>query len=460
MLQKAKPRIRSLIDIGQEYTKNLGNVLSRILIDTKYSRVGKVFMRTIPVLSIFAFLGMSITLLNPVFKEVPVTYAESSNNGTSASLMIDNGAIVNNIAAAAPGGDTAYVSHIVKVTAGNIEDYALTITGPAKLTGSTTVGATDGTKTGANLADNTWGFAWDSKTATEANMTYRGFNGAAQAMPNKVAVSNNQVDFERKLAFAAKFGDKAVDGHYTASVALNLTATPKVVADWNSLGYLQEMTPEICASAPLNTTKTVKDERDQKEYTIARLGDNRCWMTQNLALDLNDKTFTPANSDITTNWPSRTITVNNVDYSSASVPLGYYNEDEIYDGEVNFGYYYSWSAAAAGTAADTTTAVSICPKGWVLPTAAQYDAVTGLVSSNLNLANSPYSMVVSGYLMFTVGYGMDSFYVRNKIFTAWVHDAKTWTVKIQSGKQEPDPGVSPTYLLAPIRCIAYSANSF
>ena len=75
--------------------------------------------------------------------------------------------------------------------------------------------------------------------------------------------------------------------------------------------YMQEMTPEICdaSSTPaafledgsinLDVPEThLTDARDGRSYTVRKLADGNCWMTENLALNLGDRTFTAEDTDI------------------------------------------------------------------------------------------------------------------------------------------------------------------
>ena len=50
---------------------------------------------------------------------------------------------------------------------------------------------------------------------------------------------------------------------------------------------MQEMTSEVCASTATGVSAQLKDVRDNKYYWVTKLADGKCWMTQNLDLDLN-----------------------------------------------------------------------------------------------------------------------------------------------------------------------------
>ncbi len=75
--------------------------------------------------------------------------------------------------------------------------------------------------------------------------------------------------------------------------------------------YMQEMTPEICdasttpvaflADGSINTkvpeTQLI-DARDGSVYTVRKLADGNCWMTENLRLNLSGRKLTSADTDI------------------------------------------------------------------------------------------------------------------------------------------------------------------
>ena len=155
----------------------------------------------------------------------------------------------------------------------------------------------------------------------------------------------------------------------------------------------------------------VKDARDGKMYTVARLADGNLWMTQNLDHDIDStKTYTPADTDIPADWMPSTSTYttdttmwNKTKTAPESYDPGnkYYNgtlydnsytDTDYYsttgDSHYHFGNYYNWTAAVAmndsssystyGTLANQ----SICPAGWTLPRAGRgEDTFYALVSA-------------------------------------------------------------------------------
>ena len=235
------------------------------------------------------------------------------------------------------------------------------------------------------------------------------------------------------------------------------------VDSWNGEQYqgggrdvrflIQDMTPEICASATvINSEALVLDIRDQKSYWIAKLADGKCWMTQNLDLNLDStKTYTHNDTDLgwgsdttTTSWtPTRsTIPTSNISSSGSisgwtnsdtdpySVDTGnWYWTDTWYTSTTNnylngnagdkfsqtpypgnglhghVGNYYNWTAAiasndsssyASSTYEDTSNNPqnSICPAGWRLPTI--YNSVTDSKNEFRYLLDQYNAYVTSG----------------------------------------------------------------
>ena len=149
------------------------------------------------------------------------------------------------------------------------------------------------------------------------------------------------------------------------------------------------MTPELCANTKEHQTKTLRDIRDDNTYTVTKLKDGRCWMTQSLRIA--GKTLTSADSDVTSNY---TIP------ASSGSGFGTYDTSSVYvDSD---GGLYTWYAATAGTGTKAlstqgqNTTVSICPKGWRLPTGGnggEFEALNNRYSSISDLtANADFTL--------------------------------------------------------------------
>ena len=164
-------------------------------------------------------------------------------------------------------------------------------------------------------------------------------------------------------------------------------------------------------SCPNVAQNTLSDIRDNKSYTVRKLADGRCWMTDNLYL-VKTMTLTSANSNVTSNYAITGIS------GTAAMADG-----KAYDtGNTSYGAYYTWNTAVAGGAGD------ICPKNWRLPTGGSggefqllynfynsYDAMTSNTGPNftLNGHRDTTSIILQGY----AGYYWSS--TSANINTAW-----------------------------------------
>jgi hypothetical protein len=187
---------------------------------------------------------------------------------------------------------------------------------------------------------------------------------------------------------------------------------------------MQQMTPEYCANGmsiyPTNDEKpdtiTLTDIRDNQDYRVRKLADGKCWMIDNLKLELtNGMTLTPSDTNIaadttvyftedntengtalggmTGNFTTSGYNTRNGTGSSAASNYDVWRQNDPSDianclnnttgsGKVSYnpnsetgcGYLYNFYTATAGTAPQSqsarysTASGSICPAGWKLPT--------------------------------------------------------------------------------------------
>lgn len=170
---------------------------------------------------------------------------------------------------------------------------------------------------------------------------------------------------------------------------------------------MQNMTSTRCSNVSQGTTGRLQDTRDYKIYYVTKLADNKCWMTQNLALEINEhKTYTSSDTNLPDagSWypgdeASQSTYKSTIPYNklSSSTWKNEYNhqysynpgdsyfttsgttadETETTSGDPHYasGNLYNWTAAKATNDSDSQTAYassshdSICPKGWTLPSA-------------------------------------------------------------------------------------------
>ena len=191
------------------------------------------------------------------------------------------------------------------------------------------------------------------------------------------------------------------------------------------LNYMQDFATlsgtkrnNVLGSMAQEVAYTLKDKRDEQEYTVAKLKDGNVWMTKNLNL-AGGLTISSELSDVPEGY---TLPIENgfqvENRLPESLQSGFnddikaflYNSNET---QCSFGNpcysYYSWTTATVGSGLNVTEVnadapYSICPKGWRLP------------KSRVNLGEDNSIHEFSDFYHLGVAYGMEesysSFYVQ------------------------------------------------
>ena len=164
------------------------------------------------------------------------------------------------------------------------------------------------------------------------------------------------------IRFGVKVSSSIKAAYYSKNVVLSVVAhePPEPQKDLTMITTMQEMTPEVCKATEIHAKNTLTDARDQKTYTVAKLEDGRCWMTQNLATIGIE--ITPELSDMTSG--SYTIPESDLEAFKNKDNVAVISLEAAYLGE--YGGYYTWKVAAAGNEGNSAYK-SICPKGWHIP---------------------------------------------------------------------------------------------
>ena len=231
-------------------------------------------------------------------------------------------------------------------------------------------------------------------------------------------------------------GGVTVDSASSSSTVLTVTSAGTLTLSSKKL-YMQDITPETCPT----TATTAYDSRDEKAYTIQKLADNKCWLLDNLALDLTDADVLSNLSESNTNASATSLTslrsgnraagdqyatagvVSWTSSYSNSAPLiatsgtgnnGDWTKDTTISyamsqpGTGNIGVYYNYCAASAGSycygngvsegTSSGNATEDICPKGWRMPTggsSGEYQALYTAYSSDgaafVNALRTPLS---------------------------------------------------------------------
>ena len=248
----------------------------------------------------------------------------------------------------------------------------------ASTTSSSTINAVADGSLIADFDPNTWGYNLDQSAVSDATTTYHpvptttGDPASSSDAPAPDGDSYN-------LTFGTLVDTSLPSGAYSNRVVLSVLANPAYVPKT----YLQDFTLDQCQSHASDADYTVYDSRDGSDYTV-RYINGACWMTQNLRLSGN-RTLTPADSDVTSNWyfPNNSLTSGD-SYTEARSAI---------NSNTSYGGYYNSCAASAGdncSSSDSSDSTnSICPAGWKLPTLNQFEGITN--------QRSAFSPVLSGY---------------------------------------------------------------
>ena len=260
---------------------------------------------------------------------------------------------------------------------------------------------TDSTCTGwtSSLANNEWGY----RLSTDSS--YSAITSAVSSAANLKTTSSNSNSDTTTLYFATKLDNNIPTGNYTGVTLTFVAVTNYTPAESiNDLEYLQDFATLTAAQQTLiansmteNQAYSLKDNRDEQSYYIAKLADGNIWFLDNLRLDLTNSTVQTNLTSATTNATDTSLncltgrtTGCSSPYTTAAVSesivnggiIVAYNSTTYKDyvdsnalnnwgnGSHKYGVLYNYCAASAGSTCDTTDNASedICPAGWRMPT--------------------------------------------------------------------------------------------
>ena len=321
-----------------------------------------------------------------------------------------------------------------------------------------------GSLTSTNMQNNTWGYSIN-------NTDFKSIPKKTEQVKLKdLNTYPTPAERTQSIYFGVKADTTLPSGTYEKNVIFTAVAhanPSKPQKTIHSISAMQQMTPAICTATttPLATatqldtdgshhgdpnyvpTKTLVDTRDNNTYTVSKLADGKCWMTQNLRII--NKTLTPADSDVTSNY---TIPASSrSDFNSYDTSNAYVDSD---------GGFYTWYTATAGTGTQSlstqgyNTSVSICPKGWRLPTGglwSEFQALYNNYNSFYALRSSPVNLTLSGYIY------NGSFYFQNYSGQYWSStvgtDKYAYYLSLNASDVSPASG-NRNYQGRSVRCIA------
>ncbi len=137
----------------------------------------------------------------------------------------------------------------------------------------------------SDFSENTWGYSLTEDGSTNKLLYASVPESMDDAVLEKVAGADTLDRYD--LSFAVKVDTALPAGAYVGRVVVSVVATPFEIHTLSDLTYMQEMSPYVCDYSDEHETKQLIDTRDGKSYWVAKLKDGNCWMTQNLALDLD-----------------------------------------------------------------------------------------------------------------------------------------------------------------------------
>ncbi|MBR5647363.1 DUF4179 domain-containing protein [Candidatus Saccharibacteria bacterium] len=226
---------------------------------------------------------------------------------------------------------------------------------------------TDGTNTitqvsadGSKITEGTWGIVAGADSTPAIDDEVWNQIGTSSS-PKKVSIADGEIAAGTtiRVYYGVSIDDSTPAGDYTTTIGflteedLGMTleesyenaGAEKITVGSSSYYTMQSMTPEICEQA-VESELQVADSRDEKIYWIAKLKDGKCWMTQNLDLDLvhtendADALYTHENTDLgweegstATSWnPSySTIPASSISSSGSVVDIEQYCYNQEYD---------------------------------------------------------------------------------------------------------------------------------
>ncbi|MDO4747465.1 MAG: FISUMP domain-containing protein [Candidatus Saccharibacteria bacterium] len=178
--------------------------------------------------------------------------------------------------------------------------------------------------------------------------------------------------------------------HYGNSASAIAESGLMLYAVWvQSTGYLQDFYCPNNTTMPIGTVTALTDMRDNQVYTVAKLADGKCWMTENLRLNSE---YTVGNN------------INDASITNEELAQGYGKTD-------NFGNFIGLADSEGGTFKNRTTANSLySTDGSTTVSIGSTNSASNRMPryNNYNLSNPGFNM--DGFLKTTVAYRNGNFY--------------------------------------------------
>ena len=375
-------------------------------------------------------------------------HAESTSSSANASVTVSDtirltltggDLVINNLT---PGSSSDSNIITATVTSNSPYGYHLSATTGTKNGTTSLVNTADSNFTFTNLnsnkatlsdfSDNTWGYSYSTDNGTnwvsgDYGIAQSGYNGLSLDNDDSGATGTtlfNSDSYTNSTAVKFKIGAKSsstqASGTYTGTV--NFYAVTNPGPDNTMQGFAAGNASTTCTAMSTGDTLKLKDSRDDTEYNIGKLADGKCWLLDNLALDLTNSTVLNGMSESNTNASNTTLGylkgtttrdpstdadgqyatagvanwTSSTDYSYSAPLVNLTNKDIVPTdtistaGGYKVGGYYNYCAASAGSycygnESSGNATEDICPKGWRMPTgntSGEYQALYDNASYN------------------------------------------------------------------------------
>ncbi len=257
--------------------------------------------------SVILFMGVISCLLVPHVPQSAdaeegsddVTTEVAAEVHSSISLAVQSSIEID----AAPKASGNFSSNSAKLTVatnstGGYSLYMQTGDGTSELksvnlANEQTIGPVEMNTQDSDFAANTWGYS--------LNGTFYNPVPSGLAQPVfQTTTTTHRDDYD--LYFGVSVDESLPVGRYSNQVVISAIANPTVATSMNEVSYMQAMTSEICKNTAEGFTKQLIDTRDGRKYWVAKMKDENCWMTQNLALDISESGLSSLDTDIAQSW--------------------------------------------------------------------------------------------------------------------------------------------------------------
>ena len=311
-------------------------------------------------------------------ENITTLYAMWKINAYTVTFSAGTGGSVNRTTQTVPYG-AAITTNSNIITVNGTDATATAATGYSFSSWTNNCGSTmpanDCTIT-ANFTKNNYTITFSSNTGGTVNRTTQSvpYGTAITTSGSSIKVNGTVTMATANTGYA--FSDWANDcGDTMPDSDCTITANWKIpINHLTEASSMQTLTTTQCSTSEDGATATLKDTRDNKTYTIAKIN-GLCTMTQNLNFNMaSGMTLYPATTNVTTN---KTITTVGSLTSGDS-----YDEPRILNSPTaGYGTYYNYAAATAGAITGssnrTTATEDVCPKGWRLPTLNEQSSIAG-----------------------------------------------------------------------------------